>query len=96
MTTQGNFEPGAIVVEVLSDSTEAFDRGDKFEYYRSFETIREVIFVSQKGRHVERYVRASAGEWTLSEFRGGEVVAVDAVGVRFGVDELYNGTAIGT
>lgn len=55
----------ALIVEVLSPSTEAYDRGEKFLHYRTIESLREYVLVAQDRVLVERFVRA--GEfWTLS------------------------------
>jgi Uma2 family endonuclease len=59
-----------IVVEVLSDSTEAYDRGAKFGHYRKIESLVEYVLVSQEEFRIEHYVRQTAGQWTRSETRG--------------------------
>jgi len=56
----------AIIVEVLSESTEAYDRGEKFAYYRRLETLREYVLVSQDKVRVEHY-RREGEQWILSE-----------------------------
>jgi Uma2 family endonuclease len=60
----------ALIVEVLSKSTEAHDRGFKFAQYRSLEPLREYMLVSQTEPRVELYRRQSASEWVLSETVG--------------------------
>ena len=57
-----------IVIEVLSPSTERYDRGFKFAQYRQQPTLREYILVSQDEMRIERYVRQSDNTWTLAEF----------------------------
>jgi Uma2 family endonuclease len=47
----------ALVVDVLSDSTEAFDRGEKFAYYRKLASLQDYVLVSQYARLIERFVR---------------------------------------
>src|SRR3989440_1590731 len=54
-----------LIIEVLSDSTEAYDRGKKFENYRQIPTCREYLLVSQKEPRIEQFIRQSTGEWTL-------------------------------
>lgn len=56
-----------IVIEVLSKSTEARDRGEKFSDYRANKNVREIIFVSQHRPRVEQYVRQANDEWILHE-----------------------------
>jgi Uma2 family endonuclease len=59
-----------VIVEVLSRSTEAYDRGTKFAHYRSLPSLREYVLVSQDQPLVERYTRRPEGSWELREFRG--------------------------
>jgi Uma2 family endonuclease len=79
-----------VIVEVLSDSTEAFDRGKKFEQYRSVASLEEYILVSQTEAHVEVY-RRGEDAWTLREAGKGQRVAVAAISCEVDVDELYRG-----
>lgn len=83
-----------VVFEVLSDSTESFDRGDKFKYYRSFPTVEAVVFVSQKERRVERYTRGADGTWILRELRAGEELGLDALEIALPVDAIYEGSSL--
>src|ERR1044072_62463 len=55
-----------LVIEVLSPSTEAFDRGAKFQAYRTLESLKEYLLVSQETPLVEQYVRGGDGKWTLT------------------------------
>ena len=59
-----------LVVEVLSPSTEAFDRGAKFQAYRTIESLKEYLLVSQGTPLVEQYVRGEDGKWTLTTAAG--------------------------
>jgi Uma2 family endonuclease len=61
--------PG-LIIEVLSPSTEAYDRGAKFSDYRKIPSLQEYILVSQHIASVERYLRAENGKWTLIEYEG--------------------------
>jgi Uma2 family endonuclease len=56
------------VFEVLSDSTEGFDRGAKFVGYRSIPSLREFVLISQHERRVEHYTRREGGTWMLQEY----------------------------
>ena len=57
-----------VLVEVLSPSTENYDRNDKFLSYQILESLQEYILVSQNGVHVEQYIHQD-GKWILREFR---------------------------
>ncbi|HWX18850.1 MAG TPA: Uma2 family endonuclease [Candidatus Binatia bacterium] len=65
----------ALIIEVLCDSTEAYDRGKKFEHYRQIASRREYLVVSQKEPRIEQFIRQPNGEWNLKEAGGlsGEV-----------------------
>lgn len=57
-----------LIVEVLSDSTEGFDRGDKFTYYKSIPSFREYLLISQKRAHVSQFIKQSENVWTNIEY----------------------------
>jgi len=78
-----------LVVEVLSEGTERFDRGDKFAGYRSVESIRQVVLVSQVARRVEVYSRADAGRWMMEETIAEGVVRLEAIDCEVALDEVY-------
>lgn len=59
-----------LIIEILSDSTESYDRGEKFQSYRSIPTLKEYLLVAQYGRHLEKYVKHGDGFWMLSEASG--------------------------
>ncbi|HEV2863435.1 MAG TPA: Uma2 family endonuclease [Pyrinomonadaceae bacterium] len=59
-----------IIIEVLSPSTEAFDRGAKFQAYQTLESLKEYLLVAQDGPFVEQYVRGDNGEWTYKAASG--------------------------
>lgn len=59
-----------LLVEVLSDSTERYDRGRKFQMYRELPSLREYVLVSQDKPHVEVFTRHESGFWILTEATG--------------------------
>lgn len=79
-----------VIVEVLSDSTEAYDRGRKFEHYRRLPSLREYLLVSQRERHVDHYVRQDDGTWLLREVAGADaVLTLAALGCELPLAALY-------
>jgi len=79
-----------LIVEVLSPSTEAYDRGKKFESYRTIESFREYLLIHQDRRHVEHYSKQDDGSWVLRECSGVEgSVAIPRLGVHISLGELY-------
>ncbi len=77
-----------VVVEVTSPSTEDYDRGEKLEHYRRIASLSEVVFVSHRERCLEVFAR-EGGDWRRSEARAGHALALESVGVRLEVDEIY-------
>lgn len=77
-----------VIVEVLSDSTQDSDRGEKNAAYRRLKSLREYVLVSQRERRVEVY-RREGRRWLLDEYRAGETVTLEALGITLAVDEIY-------
>lgn len=59
-----------VILEVLSDSTEKWDRGRKFAMYRTIESLTDYVLITQNTALVEHYVRQPTGQWVLSDCRG--------------------------
>jgi Uma2 family endonuclease len=78
-----------LLVEVLSDSTEADDRGEKFAHYRRIPSLREYVLVSQRVARIEVFRRADGGSWTLTEYEAGATVPLPSVGATLSVDEVF-------
>lgn len=81
-----------LVIEVLSRSTEEYDRGDKFEHYKSIASLRQVLLVSQTERSIEVWTRDETNAWANVVVREGEVAAL-AIGARLDVRDLYEAAA---
>ena len=81
----------SLIVEVLSDSTEAYDRGNKFAIYRQIPSLREYLLVSQHRVLVELYSRGDDGRWTLSDyFALTDSVPLASVGCTLALAEVYD------
>lgn len=57
-----------LIIEVLSKSTQSYDRGTKFAAYRTIPSLQEYVLVSQYTHHVEQYIKAEAKKWTFQEY----------------------------
>ncbi len=80
-----------LLIEVLSDSTEGYDRGKKFQHYRSIESLQEYILVSQSEARVEKYVKTGDGFWLLSEAVGVDSeIEFSSIECRIALAEIYN------
>lgn len=81
-----------LLVEALSDTTEAFDRGRKFNHYQSIPSLREYLLVSTDRAHVDHFTRLEDGRWALSIYDGLETfVDFPTLGARIAMSETYTG-----
>ncbi len=79
-----------VIIEVLSDSTEAYDRGKKFEQYQNIESLTEYLLVAQEPFRVEQYVRQSNSEWIYSQYHEAEaVVQISVIGCALTLKDVY-------
>ena len=79
-----------LIVEVLSKSTEYFDRENKFRFYRSIPELREYILVDQYEFLVEQYIKNESGQWLFQEYEGEtSTVSFASVGVQMSVSDIY-------
>ena len=79
-----------MIAEVLSDSTESYDQGDKFKMYRSMPSLREYLLISQYRMQVERFVKNDEGQWLLSDFEGEETtLQLRTVALELPLKDLY-------
>ena len=78
-----------LLAEVLSPSTEGWDRGGKFAHCRRLPSLRYYLMVSLEPRRVELYTREDDGSWRLTEHGPGTTVTLPALGVSLEVDALF-------
>lgn len=79
-----------LIVEVLSESTEQYDRGKKFEQYRHIDSLREYVLVAQDRPYVERYLKNAEGQWVLSDATGLDaMIVLSSVGCALALREVY-------
>ena len=78
-----------LIVEVLSDSTEAFDRGDKFSDYKNINQFEEYVLIHQKQVLVERFNRKTNNLWVPQIYRAGETVELMSIDFRCAIEWLY-------
>jgi Uma2 family endonuclease len=80
-----------VIVEVLSDTTETYDRGEKFDLYRTLASLREYVLVAQHSMRIERY-ELKEGQWVFSAFTAGEErLALPSIGCQIGLADIYEG-----
>jgi Uma2 family endonuclease len=80
-----------LIVEVLSKSTESYDRGTKFQNYRSLNSLMEYILIDQNGYYVEHYVRQAQGQWLFSEVKGAEgILHLPTIDCTLALTDVYD------
>ena len=77
-----------LIIEVLSKSTESYDRGKKFEMYRSLDSLLEYVLVSQLKPHVEHYIRQENGKWLFSEYMDIHS-SITLLGIEIKMSDIY-------
>jgi Uma2 family endonuclease len=84
-----------LIVEVLSDSTEAYDRGEKFAAYRELPSFREYLLVSQKEPLIDQFVKQADGSWKLFSVQGLEAnVKLETIQCTLSLSDIYNGVSL--
>jgi Uma2 family endonuclease len=79
----------SLIIEVLSPSTEAIDRGTKFARYRKSSTLQEYVLVQVEQPGVEVFRRNEQGKWVLYEYSLEESLLLESVGVEIAIADIY-------
>jgi Uma2 family endonuclease len=83
------FNP-TVIIEVLSKSTQDYDRGQKFEHYRALDSLQEYITVAQDRVHVEHYARQNDNRWLLTEMNASDaVLRLPSLGCEILLTDVY-------
>lgn len=82
-----------LIVEVLSESTEAYDRGQKFLFYQTLPSFREYLLVSQDRKMFELHTQQRPGQWLSTQSREGQI-QLSSVGVNLDLEKLYQGVQL--
>jgi len=80
-----------LIVEVLSPSTADYDKGTKFDHYRSIESLREYVLVWQDKKRVARYTKQDDGSWLLHDFIGEDAeVVLTSIDCSLSIEDIYD------
>lgn len=80
-----------VIIEVLSPSTEAYDRGAKFEFYRTLESLSDYLLISQVSPTIEHFTRHSEERWLLTTYKGLDAVAsLTSIGCELRLTDVYD------
>jgi Uma2 family endonuclease len=78
-----------LIVEVLSPSTEAYDRGNKFRMYRRNPSLRDYVLVAANEMAVEIYHQAEDNKWDILNYQSGDLVELKSVGLTVSIEQIY-------
>jgi Uma2 family endonuclease len=83
------------IVEILSPTTQTYDRGDKFVHYRTIPFLQDYLLISQDQVRAEHWAKQPDGGWLFHEISGPEaIIVLESIGVRFGLSEAYDGVEL--
>lgn len=94
LRTEQVFSAPTVVVEVLSPSTQAYDRGLKFTLYRRVESLREYLLVDPDTRELHLFRRGADGLFTLHDLTGREAVELQSIGCRLLALDIFEGIEV--
>jgi Uma2 family endonuclease len=80
-----------LIVEVLSDSTEAYDRGGKFRMYRKNPVLKDYLLVNSTRIEMDLYHKNDAGEWIIINYQAGDTVELKSINLSFPIEQVYRG-----
>jgi Uma2 family endonuclease len=83
-----------LIVEVLSDSTEAYDRGGKFRMYRNNPILKDYLLVSSARIEMDLYHKNDAGDWVIINYKEGDLVELKSIDLSFPIEQVYRGLVL--
>lgn len=84
-----------LIIEILSPSTEAFDRGEKFQHYRQIEILQEYLLISTDQARIEKYSKQASEQWILTDAIGLEtVLALPSIDCALALADIYENISL--
>ncbi len=83
-----------LIVEVLSPSTEAYDRGSKFRMYRNNPNLQDYLLVSSTSIEMDLYHQKENGEWVIINYKEGDTVELKSINLSFAIEQVYRGLVL--
>ncbi len=80
-----------LIVEVLSASTESYDRGGKFRLYRQNPVLQDYLLVSSTSIEMDLYHKQETGEWVIINYKEGDTVELKSINLNFLIEQVYRG-----
>ena len=91
LTTDQIFRAPKLVIEVLSPSTQAYDRSKKFALYRQLTSLQEYILVDPETRRIESFIRSTQGEWVLHDMSDDTAMVASSIGCTVAMSDVFAG-----
>jgi Uma2 family endonuclease len=92
--TTNYFTYPCLIVEVLSDSTESYDRGGKFRMYRKNPILQDYLLVSSARIEMDLYRKNDAGDWVIINYQAGDTVELKSINLSFPIEQVYRGLVL--
>ena len=89
--TPNYFTYPCLIIEVLSASTEAYDRGAKFRIYRNNPVLKDYLLVSSTSIEMDLYHQKNNGEWVIINYKEGDIIALKSINFSFAIEQVYRG-----
>ena len=80
-----------LIVEVLSPSTEAYDRSGKFRLYRKNPILQDYLLVSSTSIEMDLYHKNEAGDWLIINYQAGDTIELKSINLSFAIEQVYRG-----
>jgi Uma2 family endonuclease len=97
IAAQGNpapFNYRCLIIEVLSPSTEAYDRGGKFRMYRRNPALSDYLLVSSTSLEVDLYHKNDAGDWIILNYKEGDTIELKSINLSIAIEQIYRGLVL--
>jgi len=91
LATELIFRSPTVVIEVLSPSTQSYDRSHKFALYRRIPSLKEYVLVDPDTRRVEGFRRNDTGAWVLFDMSDDDMLEIGSLGLRVAMAEVFDG-----
>ena len=83
-----------LIVEVLSKTTEAYDRGGKFRMYRQNPVLIDYLLVSSTSIEIDLYHKNDAGDWLIINYKAGDTIELKSINLNFPIEQVYRGLTL--
>ncbi len=84
----------SLIVEVLSPSTEAYDRGGKFRLYANNPVLQDYLLVSSTSTEIDLYHKKDNGEWVITNYQDGNAIELKSINLTFAIAQIYQGLTL--